>query len=228
VHWPAALVLVWAALAVADVAVFHSSLSSRPAAARPAAASGVAAHGHARASSSTRPTPARTRAPRPLRVLAPVSVTAIGPAGPGSGDNPQAASMAIDASTTTAWVSNWYRTPEFGGLQAGTGLLVDMGRTVRATRVQITLGSARGADLQVLTGNVPALTQQRLQASASDAGGTVRLTLARPERARYLVVWFTLLPPDSSGTFQVSVYGIKIFGRPPPAARRNPAAGPGP
>ena len=43
--------------------------------------------------------------------------------------------------------------------------------------------------------------------------GTLRLKLARPERARYLLVWFTLLPPDSTGTFQASVYNIKIVGR---------------
>jgi len=135
--------------------------------------------------------------------------------------------MAIDASTTTDWVSNWYRTAQFGGLQTGTGLLIDMGRPVRITRVRIILGSARGADLQVFTGKMPALAQQRIQARASDAGGTVRLKLARPERARYLVVWFTLLPRDSAGTFQVDVYDIKIFGRPPPARRSDPVASPG-
>jgi len=145
-------------------------------------------------------------------VLAPVSAAAIGPKGLGSGDDPQNAYEAIDASPTTAWFTNWYRTPQFGGLQAGTGLLIDMGRPVRITGVRILLGSARGADLALLIGKAPDLTTMRRQARSSDAGGLVRLKLARPEQARYLLVWFTMLPPDSSGTFQVSVYNIRIAG----------------
>ena len=218
-RWPVALVLAWAMLAVADVAVFHSAIfrsgpDSGHTAAEAAAAPGAAAHRHA---TRSHPPPARARASRRpgarARVLAPVSASAFGPTGPGSGDNPQNTSLAIDASTTTAWITHWYRTARFGGLQAGTGLLIDMGHPVRITRVQIVLGSTRGADLELLTGNAPSLADQRLQASASDAAGTLRLKLARPERARYLLVWFTLLPPDSTGTFQASVYNIKIVGR---------------
>ena len=84
---------------------------------------------------------------------------------------------------------------------------------VRITSVQIVLGRAHGADLELLTGKLPVLARQRLQASVSDAGGRVRLKLARPQRARYLIVWFTLLPPDSSGTFRASVHNIRIYGR---------------
>jgi len=51
-------------------------------------------------------------------------------------------------------------------------------------------------------------------ASASDAGGTLKLNSARPERARYLLIWFTLLPPDSSGTFQASIYNVRLEGTP--------------
>jgi hypothetical protein len=212
-RWPVALVLVWAMLAVADLAVFHAGLDARPTGAvKSAAAPGAAAHAHARAS-APRPTPTRIRASPPARVLAPVSASAIGPDGLGSGDNPGNADLAIDGSMTTAWISLWYATAHFGSLQSGTGLLIDMGHPVRITSVQIVLGSAPGADLELLTGEVPVLAEQRLQASASDVGGAVRLRLTRPERARYLIVWFTLLPPDSSGTFQVSVHNIRIFGR---------------
>ena len=113
----------------------------------------------------------------------------------------------------TAWVTDWYGTAQFAGLKAGTGLLIDMGHPVKITSVQIVLGSAHGADLELFAGKVPILAKQRLQASVSDAGGRVRLKLARPERARYLIVWFTLLPPDSSGTFRASVHSIRIYGR---------------
>jgi len=81
--------------------------------------------------------------------------------------------------------------------------------------------SARGADLRVLTaraaalaGRAAALAGGRVQASVSDTGGTVHLKLGRPQRARYLLIWFTLLPPDSAGTSQESIYDVRAVGRP--------------
>jgi hypothetical protein len=132
--------------------------------------------------------------------------------------------MAIDTSTATVWSTDWYRTAHFGGLQPGTGLLIDMGHPVTITSARIILGSARGADLQVRTGKAPALTKMRLQASVSDASGTVQLGLARPHPARYLLIWFTQLPPDSAGTFQASVYDVRVKGysRPRPARAGAP------
>jgi hypothetical protein len=222
-RWPIVLVLVWVALAVAEIAVFHSSLDTKSSRTSHAVAARAAAHRHAHAAAPV-PAPTKARAPaRVARVLTPVSVSALGPAGPGSGDDPQTASMAIDASKVTAWTTDWYRTAQFGGLQAGTGLLIDMGRPVTITSARISLGSARGADLQVRTGKVPALARMRLQASASDASGTVHLSLARPHRARYLLIWFTQLPPDSAGTFKASVYGVRLKGISPPGPSRADA-----
>jgi O-antigen/teichoic acid export membrane protein len=223
-RWPVALALVLATLAVAGIAIFHSRLfhsgpDSRPAAvAKSPVTSGVLGHRHSAAGAPSDPPP--TEAPAPAQVLVPVSASAFGPDGSGSGDNPQIANMAIDANMATAWTTNWYGTAHFVGLHTGMGLLIDMGHPVRITRVRIILGRERGADLQLLTGNVPALAKQLLQASASDAGGMLQLELARPEPARYLLIWFTLLPPAPPGTsappgtFEASVYNVRIYGRP--------------
>jgi hypothetical protein len=214
-RWPIVLVLVWAALAVAEIAVFHSSLGAHSSRTSHVVAAGAAPHQHARAAAPV-PAPTKARSPaRAARVLTPVSVSAFGPAGPGSGDDPQTASMATDGSTATAWATDWYRTAQFGGLQAGTGLLIDMGHPATITSARIILGSARGADLQVRTGKVPALARMRPGASADDASGTVHLSLTRPHRARYLLIWFTQLPPDSAGTFKASVYDVRLRGIPP-------------
>ena len=221
-RWPIVLMVVWAALAVAEIAVFHSSIGASSSRTGHAAAAGAATHRHAQAVAPV-PAPTKARAPAPAaRVLTPASVSAFGPAGPGSGDDPQSASMAIDASTATAWTTDWYRTANFGGLQPGTGLLVDMGHPVTITSARIILGSDRGADLQVRTGRAPALTKMRLQASVSNASGTEQLSLARPHPARYLLIWFTQLPPDSAGTFKASVYDIRVKGH---ARARPPRAG---
>jgi hypothetical protein len=49
----------------------------------------------------------------------------------------------------------------------------------------------------------------------------VQLNLAKPESARYLLIWFTMLPPAPPGAsqstanlFQASVYNVKILGTP--------------
>ena len=38
--------------------------------------------------------------------------------------------------------------------------------------------------------------------------------LRKPVHARYLIIWFTKLPPDPSGTFQAGIYSIRLKGRP--------------
>jgi hypothetical protein len=124
----------------------------------------------------------------------------------------------IDASMATAWQSQWYASAEFGSLKTGTGLLVDMGRPVRITSVRILMAKANGADLKLYTGAEPVLADDRVQASVSDVGGEVDLALARPELARYLVIWFTLLPPDSAGTYRAVVYNVGVTGTTGPHA----------
>ena len=211
-RWPIALVLVWAVLAVTDVVLFHSSLGTDSSGTSKAVAAGAGANRHAQATTPV-PTPGKSRAPaRAARVLAPVSASAFGPASSGSGDNPQNASMAIDGSTATAWTTDWYRTAHFGGLQAGTGLLIEMGHPVRITSARIMLGNARGADLQVLTGRTPVLARMRREASARDVGGAVHLNLAGHIRARYVLIWFTRLPAASPGKFQASVHRVGLKG----------------
>lgn len=214
-RWPVLLILAWVALAVVDLTVFGASDSSPR-----AAATKTGSTGHVPSSpASQEATPAPTRtsaqpsAPPAVQVLVPASATAFGPTGPDSGDNPGDADLAIDASMATAWQTDWYRSAAFGNLQAGTGLLIDMGRPVSILTVQLILG-APGADLQLLTGDTPALSQLQVQATANDAGDSVTLNLTNSGPASYLLIWFTVLPPDSSGTFQASVYNVRIEGTP--------------
>jgi cytoskeletal protein RodZ len=182
---------------------------SGPPASAPASAPVVQA---STAQPSTTATPSATAAA--VQVLAPASVAAFGPAGMADGDDPQHASLAIAGNPATPWSSDWYTTAEFGNLQAGTGLLLDMGRTVTVTSVRLSLASGSGADLQVRAGDTPALADLRQVASSSGAGRTVQLPLSSPAHARYLLIWFTKLPPDASGTYQASVYKITVQGRP--------------
>jgi cytoskeletal protein RodZ len=158
------------------------------------------------------PTTTPSASPAAVQVLTPASVAAFGPSGTADGDNPQQAPQAVSGNPATPWTSDWYTTPEFGNLQAGTGLLLDMGRTVTVTSVRLSLGNP-GAGLQLRAGGTPALADLAQVASSSAAGGTVQLPLSTPAHARYLLIWFTKLPPDASGTYRASVYQITVQGR---------------
>jgi cytoskeletal protein RodZ len=229
IAWIAALGL--AVLAILGWAGYHfaSSAGHNTGSTAAAAASGAAAHHQtgaapgAAGSGTPQPTPSATHstapstapqapAPAPVQALTPASAAAFGPGGLGQGDDPQNAALAIDGNPSTPWLSSWYTTAAFGNLQAGTGLLLDMGRPVTITAAQFALGSFSGADLQLRVGNVPALADLRPVAATADAGGTVRLPLTAA-RGRYVLIWFTKLPPDNSGTFQASVADVRLAGR---------------
>ncbi len=94
----------------------------------------------------------------------------------------------------------------------GTGLLLDMGHPVTITSAQITPGGAPGTDVQLRAGAVPALASLRPVAYVTDASGVLRIRIERPADGRYLLIWFTRLPRDSAGSYQASVYGVRLEG----------------
>ncbi len=170
---------------------------------------------HTPAPSPAPTTPAPTTpAAVPVQPLTPARAAAFGPYGSGQGDSPQLAHLVMDRSTATAWHTDWYTTARFGNLYPGTGLLVDMGHPVTITAARVTLGRARGADIQLRIGAAPTLARLPAVARVTDAAGVVALRPARPAQGRYVLIWFTSLPPDPAGTFQVRVYDIRLEGRP--------------
>jgi len=152
--------------------------------------------------------------PVTVQALTPAGVTAFGPAGAGSGDNPQIAAQALAGSRGSPWSSQWYATPEFASLKNGTGLLVDMGRTVTVTSVQVWLTASSGAGLQLRAGAKPRPRWLPVVASAPNAGGAVQLRPGGSVDVRYLLIWFTKLPPDNAGHYQAGVYKILVKGQP--------------
>ena len=211
-NWTAILAV--AALAAFGFLGYHLASSGGRATASQAAVTSPAHHasrhgGHA----ATHPRPIASPATAQLTSLTPVSVTAFGPDGPGQGDNPGQASLAVSNNPATPWNTDWYATADFGNMQSGTGLLLNMGKAVTVTSAQITLGSTPGADVQVRTGNVPQLADLKTAATATNAGGVLHLQLTASAQGQYLLIWFTKLPPDSSGTFEAFVSGVSLKGQ---------------
>jgi cytoskeletal protein RodZ len=155
------------------------------------------------------PTAPGSASPPAEQALTPAGVAAFGP---GGGDDAQNAALAVSGNPATPWRTDWYTTPSFGNLYAGTGLLLDMGHTVTISSVRLSLGLP-GADLQLRAGGTPALADLHTVATSTGAGRTAKLSLASPAHARYLLIWFTKLPQDNAGTYQASIYRIEVRGQ---------------
>jgi hypothetical protein len=141
-------------------------------------------------------------------------VAAFGPAGTTDGDNPGNVAQAVAGDPAIPWDTDWYASPDFFDLQGGTGLLLDMGRTVTVSSVDVSLGGEPGASLQLRAGSEPTLAWLPTVAGVSDAGGTVQLRPTAPVHVRYVLIWFTNLPPNPDGTYQASIYQVVIQGQP--------------
>jgi hypothetical protein len=201
------------------------SSSARAAGLSAAAAKSAAAHKAAAASAThaaavkpaakpakSAPAP-RPPASQPVTLLPVAAAYAFGPGGLGDGDNPSGAGYAIARNPPLPWSTNWYTTPQFGLLKHGTGLLLSLGRQDTITSVLIDLTQYRGVNLQLKVGDGTAARDFTVAATADNTGGTVRLTLRHPASARYLLIWFTELPPNGAGQYQESVYHVLVNGR---------------
>jgi len=176
---------------------------------------------------SSGPSPRPTAARRVHRavLLTPVSAHGFDPLdtqGDPSNENDCLAGYAIDGNPATAWRSQYYLgSPVFGGLKTGSGLILDMGRRVRLRSVRVAFGNeprtASGADVAIELGDSDTLAASTLAtfttvASADDVGGTHTFRTSSPARGRYVLIWFTKLPPVGPDRFQAEIYGTTVRG----------------
>jgi serine/threonine protein kinase len=155
-------------------------------------------------------------------VLEPVSAQAFE-------DNPAGADLAIGNNPAAAWQTYQYiGSPYFGRLQQGSGLILDMGRPVRLSSVQVTFESNPGADVQIKIGNPsnpsppqndPAVAQSIASsmttvAQRSDVTGTVTFPVSSKASGQYILIWFTKLAPMAGhpNKFQGDISDVVVKG----------------
>jgi putative peptidoglycan lipid II flippase len=139
---------------------------------------------------------------------------------PGSGDeNPELVGLAVDGDPTTAWETLRYdNNPELGGIKDGVGLILDLGQAQTVSRVSTTL-LGEGTDLELRVAPESAGTppsgsaeEYRLVDEVLDAGTDVTFDLDQPVRTRYVLLWLTKLPPETSDTFRGRVADVEVRG----------------
>jgi hypothetical protein len=178
-----------------------------------AAAAKRAAADKAAAAKAAKAAATRLHVSPPVTKLSASAAYAFGPGGIGDGDNPTGANYTISRNPPLPWSTHWYTTPQFGMLKDGTGLLISLGHQDTITSVLVDLSQYQGVNLQLKVGDGTAPQDFRVAATADNTSGAVRLTFRHPASARYLLIWFTQLPPNGAGHYQESVYHVLVNGR---------------
>ena len=148
-------------------------------------------------------------------MVAPVSAAAFGP---GGGDNPTEAPLAIDGKAGTDWTTDSYvGSPRFGNLYSGTGLVLDLGKKVSVSSVTVTFGQVPGTHVRVEVGSSASGTAPAGATTLGHSGnatGTVTFTGHHPATGQFVFIWFTKLAPQqgSSGHYQADVFNVVVRG----------------
>ncbi len=157
-------------------------------------------------------------------VLTPVSAggfDALGLANDPGNEDSAGAPMAIDGNPSTSWHTQFYeRSPFFGNLKQGTGLILDMGKPVSLRSVTVTFGPEAGTNVAIMVGNSSSVTPQGLASFTEVAkrkhlgGGTQVFQTSSATRGRYVVIWFTKLPPQPGSTtvFEAFISNVVVRG----------------
>jgi F5/8 type C domain len=154
--------------------------------------------------------------------LKPVSASSFNPLGrpPGSNEDAGETGNAIDGSASTFWHTSYYvGNPVFGGLKPGTGLLLDMGRTVRLSQVLVQFGTTCCAHVQIEIGNdsttaASALSTFTVVQNSATAQGNTTFNMTKSVTGRYVLIWLTYLPPltGSTNQYQAQIYNVVLHG----------------
>jgi len=137
----------------------------------------------------------------------------------GTRDNLTDADKAVDGNANTGWQTNWYKSPTFGNLKPGMGVLIDLGKPVDVANVKVDFDSP-GATVSARVGD----TDPGNTSSGDGQINQTYKTVAGPIKAgpsqvlplgvttRYVLVWITKLPSVGDGKYQVTVDEITVNG----------------
>ncbi|MFE3139361.1 protein kinase family protein [Streptomyces scopuliridis] len=153
----------------------------------------------------TQPANGDDKTAKPLKPLRITDASEFMPSG--SGIKPALVPNAIDGKAGTAWITLQYQNyPNFGNLpdrKQGSGIIVDLGSVQDVSGIDIDMYRG-GQKAEVLAAGADASDpsaladfSQRLT-KLETVGGTLKTTLDKPVRTRYVLIHITELPTDGS------------------------------
>lgn len=161
--------------------------------------------------------------PNPPASSGPLQITgarAFDPQGdPPNDENNGDAKLAIDGDPKTRWTTVRYLgTPKLGGLKRGVGLIVDLGKPVPVSQVNLKL-SGKGTNVQIRVPKTDPATvtkppmksdsQWRTVGSQAKAGSSASIKLKAPETTRFVLVYLTSLPKEGGG-YRGGIYEVEV------------------
>jgi hypothetical protein len=174
---------------------------------------------------SPTPAPSRTQSSSQSAAAAAVPLTPTGvsvfnpPPGTSDDDDPADAAKAIDGDASTFWHTSYYLGHRFGNLKKGTGLILDMGRTVRLSQLTVQFGASCCTHVLIEVGNSNTVSAATLRTftpvqSSSAAHGSTTFDVTSKATGRYVLIWLTDLPPlaGSPGKYEALIYNITARG----------------
>ncbi len=136
-------------------------------------------------------------------------------------ENSDQVKNAYDGNPATAWTTVTYRgSAKMGNLKPGVGIVVDLGKPVPVSAVQLQLvGTGTSVDLRVPTKDPTTITsapmgtvkEWTVVASAVGAGTSVQLTTKQPVTTRFVLVYVTQLPSIGGTNYQAGIAELTVL-----------------
>jgi hypothetical protein len=175
-----------------------------------------------KAGGGSHPSKSASASASPAPVLTPVTASTFNILG-NDDEDAQLVANAIDTgpgSLGTAWNTEFYKSnPKFGGLKKGTGLLIDMGKSVRLSQVTVLFGSECCTTAEVYLGDSNTKSPDALQnftlvSPSATAHGSQVFPVSSHATGRYVLIWITSLPPYTGhqGEYEAQVFNVAIRG----------------
>lgn len=149
------------------------------------------------------------------------SVRVFDPVADGGDDDEQKdlVPLATDGDSTTAWQTwTYYGSSKFGNIKPGAGLLIDLGSDTQLPDVHLLLETSP-ADVQLMvpaenpgteTAPMDSVNQWRVVATVPQAGSDVTLHSEEEITSRWVLVYFTNLPPIADGQFRTGILEMSL------------------
>jgi hypothetical protein len=148
----------------------------------------------------------------------PTKVRIVDPAG--SRSEVKDADKTVDGNASTIWRTERYTKADFGGKKPGMGVWIDLGAAKQVVNVQVDLQTP-GADGELRSGaadlgsssaaDQQTVAQYTVVGAAKPAMGGTTLFPGPEQPTRYLLVWITKLPKESSGSgYRVAIGEITV------------------
>lgn len=147
---------------------------------------------------------------RQAQVLNVSGASSFDPQGDGE-EKSELAPLAVDGKPETAWETEGYNSADFGRLKPGVGLILDLGSRAQVRSVSVDLAGHAGASFAVRVTDDPG-GEYRTLGTVSGAEPTAEVRSPDSARGRYVVLWFTSLPPDG-GKYRAYVSEVDVRGQ---------------